>query len=222
MTGNGNDTEDSATPPAVPDDGQSEGDVGGSTRAEPVADQEEQARADRAGQRVSISVRSLVFSLVAAVLVGTIGVLAWLLVDARGQVRADDRRNADYARAEQIALDYAVDAAAIDYRDLDAWKVQLVKGTTPELKDRLTKAGDSMEQILAPLQWSSTARPLAAKVRTEIDGSYIVDSFVSVLTKTLQAPEGLQSTATYSLTIDSRNDWQISDVGGIDAAVKRN
>jgi len=42
-----------------------------------------------------------------------------------------------------------------------------------------------------------------------------VDSFVSVQTKTIQAPDALQSTATYSTTIDSNNNWQITDVGGI-------
>ncbi len=43
---------------------------------------------------------------------------------------------------------------------------------------------------------------------------YVVDSFVSVQTKTVQAPEALQSTATYSTTIDSNNNWLITDVGG--------
>ena len=107
----------------------------------------------------------------------------------------------------------------MDYKDFAAWKVNLVKGTSPELNEKLTKAADSMEQVLAPLQWRSTARPLAAKVRSSAGGIYTVDSFVSVLTKTLQAPEGLQSTATYSVTLDSRNNWQITDVGGIDSAL---
>ena len=46
-----------------------------------------------------------------------------------------------------------------------------------------------------------------------------VDSFVSVLTQTLQNPDPLRSTATYSVTIDGDNGWQISDVGGVGAAV---
>lgn len=37
------------------------------------------------------------------------------------------------------------------------------------------------------------------------------------ITKNNQAPEGVQSTATYSVTTDSNNDWQITDVGGIGA-----
>jgi hypothetical protein len=34
-----------------------------------------------------------------------------------------------------------------------------------------------------------------------------------------QAPDNFQSTATYSITVDSTNGWQISDVGGIGAVV---
>jgi hypothetical protein len=35
----------------------------------------------------------------------------------------------------------------------------------------------------------------------------------------MQAPDGLQSTATYSITVDSNKDWQITDVGGVDSAL---
>ncbi|WP_133259058.1 hypothetical protein [Mycolicibacterium sp. GF69] len=171
------------------------------------------------GRQVSISVRTLLFgALVLALAVG-LGVFAWLYVDARGELDAQARQAADNQRAEQIAMDYAVAAAQMDFRDLEAWKERLVAGTSPELTKKLGDAADSMEQILTPLQWESTAKPLAAVVRSSVGGAYVVDAFVSVLTKTTQAPEGLQSTATYSVTIDSNQDWLITDVGGIDAVV---
>jgi Mce-associated membrane protein len=137
----------------------------------------------------------------------------------QGKLDAQAHAASNRDKAEDIAADYAVNAAAMDYQDFNAWKVKLVKGTSPELKDKLSKAAGSMEQVLAPLQWKSTAKPLATKVRSDAGGIYVVDSFVSVLTKTMQAPDGLQSTATYSVTIDSNNNWQISDVGGIDSAL---
>lgn len=168
-------------------------------------------------RRVSISVRGLILSAAIVVLVGAVGVLGWLYAGTRGELDAQTRAATNNEHAEQTALDYAVRAAAMDYKDLNAWKVELVKGTSPELNEKLSKAANDMEQILTPLQWVSTARPLAAKVRSDNGGTYIVDAFVSVMTKTMQAPEGLQSTATYSLTIDSNKDWQISDVGGIGA-----
>jgi hypothetical protein len=36
----------------------------------------------------------------------------------------------------------------------------------------------------------------------------------------MQAPDPLQSTAAYSITIDASKEWQITDVGGIGAMVE--
>lgn len=174
------------------------------------------------GKRLSISVRSLAYSAVVAVLVVAVAVLAWLYIGVSGKLAAEQAAAADQQRAKEVALTYAVNAAQMNFRDFGAWKVKLVDNTTPELKDKLDRAASDMEQVLAPLQWDSSARPLAAAVRSDAAGIYVVDTFVSVLTKTAQAPEGMQSTATYGITIDSNNGWQISDVGGIDAVLGQN
>lgn len=171
------------------------------------------------GRRVSVSVRALLVAGLIAALLASAGVLAWLYVGANAKLDEQARQAADNSRAERIALDYAVDAAKINFQNLNTWKKNLVKNTTPELKDKLDSAGTSMEQILTPLQWNSTATPLVAKVRSNANGIYVVDAFVSVETKTTQAPDGVQSTATYSITIDSTHDWEISDVGGIGSVV---
>ncbi len=200
------------TPEADTDDVHDSADVGtgaGSDSTEPV----------RRKGSVSISVRTLTVGAVITVLTVAVVVLGWLYFDARQQVSAQNVRAADEAHAEKIALDYAVNAATMDFKDLQAWHVKLVAGTSPELSKKLSDAGTSMEQVLVPLQWHSTAQPLVAKVRSTTGGIYVVDSFVSVQTKTVQAPEALQSTATYSTTIDSNNGWQITDVGGIGSAI---
>jgi flagellar basal body-associated protein FliL len=168
-------------------------------------------------RRVSLSVRTLIVSVLVLVLVAGVGVMTWLYLGERGKVEAQLRQTDNYHHAEQIAVDYAVNAATMNFQDLNTWKGKLVNGTTPSLNDKLTKAATSMQQILVPLEWNSTAQPLVAKVRSETNGIYVVDTFVSVLTKTTQAPDSLQSTATYSITVDSNNGWQISDVGGIGA-----
>lgn len=171
-------------------------------------------------RRLSISLRSLAIGVVIAAVAGGVVVLAWLYTGAQDKLNALEHRSQNYARAENIGLDYAVNAAQINSQDLNPWKTKLVAGTGPELSEKLTKAGQEMEQILVPLQWNSTATPLAAKVRSDDGGVYVVDCFVSVLTKTVQGPEPLQSTATYSVTIDSNHDWQITDVGGIGSVVE--
>jgi Mce-associated membrane protein len=170
-------------------------------------------------RRISVSVRTLLVATLIVALLASVGVMTWLYLGAKAKLDEEGRQAANNSHAERIALDYAVDAAKINFQDLDTWKKSLVKGTTPELKEKLNSASTSMEQILAPLQWNSTAVPLVAKVRSNSNGIYVVDTFVGVETKTMQAPDGLQSTATYSVTIDKNHDWQISDVGGIGAVV---
>lgn len=171
------------------------------------------------GRRISVSVRGLSLGLFIAALVAALGVMTWLYIGANTRFDAQAQQTRDNEHAEQVALDYAVRAAIMDYKDLGPWKRALVDGTTPELAKKLTDAATAMEQILLPLQWSSTAKPIAAKVRSHDKGVYVVDSFVSVMTKTVQAPDNLQSTATYAVTIDPSNGWKISDVGGIGQVV---
>jgi Mce-associated membrane protein len=193
--------------------------------AEEDAEQSEAAESQRKSTkakmqvRVSVSVRTLLLAGLITALLASLGVVTWLYLGANAKLEEQARQAANNSHAERIALDYAIGAAKINAQDMDTWKKNLVKGTTPELKEKLSSAATSMQQILVPLQWNSTAVPLVAKVRSTSNGIYVVDTFVGVETKTMQAPEGLQSTATYSITIDSNHDWQISDVGGIGSVV---
>jgi Mce-associated membrane protein len=208
------------TGPVRPDDDDSVGaplDSGlPEARADIAAADEKSPRRPRS---ISIGVRSLALGAVIAVLVSGVAALAWLYIGAQRQLDAQATESTNSARAEKVALDYAVNAATMNYKELEPWKAVLVAGTSPELNGKLTEAAKSMEQIMVPLEWTSTAEPLVAKVRSSADGIYVVDCFVSVQTKTVQAPEALQSTATYSVTIDSNNGWQITDVGGVGKVV---
>lgn len=169
--------------------------------------------------QVSVSIRSVSMILLITVLIGAIATFAWLYFGAKRETDAMHHQATNDARAEKVALDYAVAAAEMNFKDLNAWKTKLVAGTSPELKEKLTEAATSMGQILVPLEWTSTARPLVSKVRSATNGIFVVDSFVRVLTKTSQSQDPLQSTATYSITIDSAKNWLITDVGGLGAAV---
>lgn len=177
------------------------------------------ANPSRRPRSIRVTVRTLATAVVIALLAGAVATLAWLYIGAQRQLDAQASESANKAHAEKIALDYAVNAAIMDFKDLQPWKTKLVAGTSPELNKKLTEAAQSMEQIVVPLQWSSTAEPLVAKVRSNTAGTFVVDCFVSVQTKTVQTPEALQSTATYSVTIDSNNNWQITDVGGVGKVV---
>lgn len=165
---------------------------------------------DRAsGRAVSTGLAALVVALAVAT-----GVLAVLLAGERSdasQVRAAAEHD---AKAQQVALDYAVGAARLDYHDLPGWNRNLVAGTSPELKEKLTTAATSMEQVVVPLQWTSTAQPITAQVTGHNGDLYTVAAFVNVTTKNAQSKDGVQSTATYTVTLDQSKDWLITDVGG--------
>lgn len=162
-----------------------------------------------------ISLQQLVIGVAAIVLVAAIVILSWQLIAKSDEVSSMQAAQADSAHAEQVALDYATGAAKMDYQNPAEWQQRLVKGTTPELGDRLRKASTSMEQLIKPMQWTSTSEKLTAKVTSVTDGVYQVAAFVSVYTKNVQAPDGIESTATYKMTIDSNNDWVITEISGI-------
>lgn len=202
-----------------PDDGAEDPKVPDAVEESPEAAADTKSQAPKAkdaskGRTLSISVRSLVLVLLVVGWATSLGIVLWLYLGAKGDLSKDAAQAANDRRAEKIALDYSVHAAAIDFQKLDAWKTELVKGTSPELKDKLNNAAGSMEQILVPLEWKSTATPIAAKVRSHDNNVYVVDAFIGVDTKTKQSKDGLHSTATYTVTIDPSHDWNISDVGG--------
>jgi hypothetical protein len=173
----------------------------------------------REARESSIKVETLVVAVVVLALVVLVAVVGWQLHAKSNDLDAVHRQASDRANAERVALEYAMGAAEMDFHDLAAWRGRLTKGTTPELANRLGQAAMSMEQIISPLQWTSSSKPIAAKVRSEQNGAYSVDCFVNVITKNSQAPDGINSTATYRLTIDSNHNWVITDIAGIDSAL---
>lgn len=176
------------------------------------------AAADRDGT-VSIRVSTLVRGALVAGLAALAVVFAVLYFTARGELADRDARAADDRHAEQVATDYAVGAATVNFRDLDAWIAGLKKNTTPQLAGKFDETAPKLEQILVPLQWTSTATPITATVMSEQDGVYQVNVFVDVTSTNAQNPDGTQTTVTYTVSVDENAGWQITDVGGVDGAL---
>ncbi|MFF2555026.1 hypothetical protein ACFVUS_28760 [Nocardia sp. NPDC058058] len=207
----------------------SEGDVAGSEasgKSEVGRGPAHRMRQLTTGGTVSIQLSTMVLLGVVAVLLLAAATLGWLALQrgserdaARAQVAALHSTADDGKHAEQVASDYSVGAAQMDFKDLGSWSQRLTANTSPQLANKLKQAASSMEQIIVPLQWVSTPTPITASIRSEQSGIYVVTCFVSVMTKNTQAPAGVQSTATYTVTIDKNAGWKITDVGGIDSAM---
>ncbi|MBM7367363.1 hypothetical protein [Gordonia hydrophobica] len=182
----------------------------------PAVDAEESSRGRAALAKLSnrtISIKEFLAGVVVVAIVAVVAVLAWLVVSLSSELDGMKAADADTAHAEKVALDYSAGAAEMSYEDTQGWLKRLTANTTPELGTRLRNAAGQMEQLLRPLQWSSTASPISAKV-TSVDGDvYQVDAFVGIVTKNVQAPaDGVETTATYKLTIDKAQDWKITAI----------
>lgn len=161
----------------------------------------------------------LALGVLALALAIAVGVLGYVVTDRGNTIDTMKSQAADTVHAEKVALDYATGAAQMDYNDLAAWNKRLTSGTSKELSAKLTDAATAMEQVIVPLQWKSTSSPVASTVKSHDGDVFVVAAFVSVNTKNAQAPDGVQSTASYTVTVDRSRDWLITDVGGVDAAV---
>ncbi|MEV6274151.1 hypothetical protein [Nocardia sp. NPDC051832] len=177
------------------------------------------APARQSGATVSLPLSSLLLGALAVVAVVLAGVFGFLWLGAKGDLDEQNAQAADDRHAEQVATDYAVGAATVNYQDINAWVAKLKANTTPQLANKFDATAPKLEQILVPLKWTSTAAPITAKVISEDNGVYKVNVFVNVSSTNAQSPEGAQTTVTYNVTLDQKSDWKISDVGGVDGAL---
>ncbi|MGW4352886.1 hypothetical protein ACWELJ_12445 [Nocardia sp. NPDC004582] len=184
------------------------------TAAEQVPETTARVRATRSVPVTTI-VRGAAYLGVAAALCATTAL--WL--SARGDARHERDTAAGNRHAEQVAADYAVGASNIDNANFQAWVDRLKTNTTPQLANKFDATAPKLQEILIPLKWTSTAKPITAKVASESGGVYKVNAFVSVTSTSAQTPDGGQMTVTYNVTVDSNAGWKITDVGGMDGAM---
>ncbi|MFE7796498.1 hypothetical protein [Nocardia sp. NPDC057440] len=170
---------------------------------------------------VSIQVSTVIRGAVITALVVAVCVLSGLLWSARHDIAQRNDRAADDRKAEQVATEYSVGAATVNYQDINAWVAKLKANTAPQLANKFEATGPKLEQILVPLKWTSTAAPITAKVMSEQDGIFEVNVFVNVSSTNAQSPEGAQTSVTYNVTLDKNSGWKITDVGGVDGALPR-
>lgn len=170
-------------------------------------------------RRLAIRLSTAVTALTATFAIIAIATLTVLLISACGDLSARDAGATDEQHARQVALNYAVGASTIDYRDTKAWYGKLKADTTTQLAAKFDATSAQLDQILLPLQWTSKASPIAAVVTSESGGIYKVSAFLNVTTTSAQTPQGGQSTVTYALTIDKNAGWKITEVGGMDNAL---
>ncbi|HLS76733.1 MAG TPA: hypothetical protein VK083_08100 [Nocardia sp.] len=206
------------TPGTVPSDSAPERE---STATDAKQAREHTAPTTVGARTVSVELSTALTVLVVAALLTATVTLGILYASARSTIAATEARAADERRAEQIALDYALGASTIDYRDVASWFTRLKDGAAAPLAAKFDATAPQLEQILLPLQWTSTATALSADVISESDGVFQVNAYLTVDSTSVQNPDGARTTVTYSLTIDRAANWEITEVGGLQNAIPR-
>lgn len=132
-----------------------------------------------------------------------------------------EQLNADKQAAESVAGTYAVDAATFNHDDIPAWAALLKKGTAPELNSRFDVAVKTLTPLIQEVQWTQTAKLIAAKtVEVRSGRQFVVQVFVSTQMTSTQNPAGLNTVTPYTVTLDRDDNWLITDVAGIAGAAQ--
>ncbi|WP_405166492.1 hypothetical protein OG203_16205 [Nocardia sp. NBC_01499] len=171
-------------------------------------------------RKIAIKVSTVLTALIITGLAAATCVFAGLYWSTASDLSDRDARAADTKHAQQLATDYAIGASTIDYRDAKAWFDKLKINTTPQLAAKFDATTAQLQQVLLPLQWTSKATPITSVVTAEANGIYKVNAFLDVNSTSAQTPAGVQTTVTYTVTIDKNAGWKITDVGGLDGALR--
>lgn len=156
-----------------------------------------------------------VIALIAAAVFGVL----WATDDSADQLAALQGRLDTEAAAEAAATRYAMSVSEVDFRDLGKWRAALTEGASAQLAPKLEAAVDVVGPWLTTMEYTASARPLAARVSENDGDRFVVQVFVDMTSKSKQASDGVAATATYTVTMDRASNWTITDVGGVGAGL---
>ncbi|MEC3956730.1 hypothetical protein VMT65_27095 [Nocardia sp. CDC153] len=165
---------------------------------------------------VSVKLSTLVTAAAAVLLIGALVWVTVLWQSARGEVNDAAARAADDKHAEQVASDYALGAANLNYADFNAWTARLKANTTPALANKFDATSSKLQEILVPLKWTSSPTLLSSQVINRDNGVYKVNVYLNVNSTNAQNPDGVLTTVYYTVNVDPKSDWKVTDVGGVD------
>ncbi|MFE3191016.1 hypothetical protein ACFXHA_18535 [Nocardia sp. NPDC059240] len=169
-----------------------------------------------AAKTVSIKLSALLTAAAGIALIAALVTVTVLWQSARSDLKSRDNQAADDKHAEQVASDYAMGAANLNYADFNAWTVRLKANTTPALAAKFDATASKLQEILVPLKWTSSPTLLSSQVVNHDNGVYKVNVYLNVNSTNAQNPDGVLTTIYYTVNVDPKGDWKVTDVGGMD------
>lgn len=159
-------------------------------------------------------------AIIAAIAATTFGTL-WATDNSAEELAALQTNLTTDEAAEHAAATYALNVSQVNPTDIESWRRQLQSEVTPDLAPKLSAAVDVVGPWLTQMEYTSTAKVLAAKVTSRENDLYTVQVFVDMTSKSRQTPDGVTATAAYTVTLDRAANWTITDVGGVTPALPR-
>ncbi|MEV0360888.1 hypothetical protein AB0H71_33000 [Nocardia sp. NPDC050697] len=193
-------------------------DVRGETDAAETGSSGAAAPGDRGG-RIKARIPALLTA-IAAIAAVTFGTL-WATDNSAEELETLRTDLATDEAAEQAASRYALNVSQVNPADIEGWRQQLQHEVTPDLAPKLSAAVDVVGPWLTQMEYTSTAKVLAAQVSSRENDLYTVQVFVDMNSKSRQTPDGVTATAAYTITLDRAANWTITDVGGVTPALPR-
>ncbi|MBL1078149.1 hypothetical protein JK358_27455 [Nocardia sp. 2] len=172
------------------------------------------------GRTVSLKLSTLAVAAAAVVLIAALVTTTTLWLSARGDLADEQAQAADDRHAEQVATDYAVGAATLNYADFTSWTNRLKANTTDSLAQKFDSSATKLQEILVPLKWTSSPTPLGAQVIDRSNGAYKVNVYLNVTSTNAQNPDGVLTTIYYTVSVNP-GDWKVTEVSGIDLPGKK-
>ncbi|QLY30617.1 hypothetical protein [Nocardia huaxiensis] len=174
-----------------------------------------------AGVTVSLKLSTLAVAAAIVLLIAGLITTTTLWLNARGDLSDQQAQAADDRHAEQVATDYAMGAATLNYADFNSWTQRLKANTTDSLAKKFDASSSKLQEILVPLKWTSSPSPLGAQVIGRDGGAYKVNVYLNVTSTNAQNPDGVLTTIYYTVTVDPE-DWKVTEVSGIDMPMPKN
>lgn len=151
---------------------------------------------------------------VSLVVAATFAIL-WATDDAERQLETLRADLATDTAAEDAASRYALSVSQVQPGDIEGWRRSLQTEVSEQLAPKLSAAVDVVGPWLTQMEYTSTAKVLAAQVSKREGDLYTVQVFVDMNSRSRQTPEGVAATAAYTVTLDRAANWTITDVGGV-------
>ncbi|QIS04762.1 hypothetical protein F5X71_22675 [Nocardia brasiliensis] len=124
------------------------------------------------------------------------------------------QRDADRAKAAEVAGDYTLRSLTYDHKNLPAFFDSVQRGTSDALRKRYDEVHDTLAKIMTEAQVVASGQVLGTSVDAQGNNQYSVTVFATQQTQNIQQPNPVTVPNILTVTVaENGGDWQVIDYG---------